>query len=67
MRLLGIRFYGLELFYGIMDFSKEMAIRTYYVYLENIHFASRTIYDLLQRIVVKEKRRLLLKSGMLYI
>jgi len=64
MRLLGIGFYGLQLFCGIMDLGKGMAIRTYYACLENIHLASKTVYDLsLQQAVAEEKEKSAAETG----
>lgn len=64
MRLLGIGFYGLQLFCGIMDLGKGMAIRTYYACLENLHLASKTVYDLsLQQAVAEEKEKTAAETG----
>lgn len=57
MRFLGIGKRGIDLFCNLMDISQELHIEIFDACLENIHCASKEIYELVTKRAVEEEKQ----------
>lgn len=57
MRLLGIGKKGINLFCNLMDIGQGLHIKIFYACLENIHCASKAIYELVTKKAVEEEKQ----------
>lgn len=57
MRFLGIGKKGINLFCNLIDIGQELHIKILYAYLENIHCASKAIYELVTKKAVEEEKQ----------
>ena len=57
-RLLDVGSEGLNKFLGLMDICGGIAIGTYYMWLDNVEVAARSVYNIVLRIAVNEDKEL---------
>lgn len=55
MRLLGLGLQGVNLFCGMMDLSVGFGNSTYYAFLQNLHTASKAVFEAVRQKSVKEE------------
>lgn len=55
MRLLGVGLHGVNLFCALMNMSHGFSNKAYYTFLENLHCAAKSVFELVQQKAVKEE------------